>query len=170
MARVTPAVPSGMPRVYRRFEPWRRSHQERLPIPNPLWASAVELARDHGVCRTAQILRLEYGKLKRLAQSAEPVPPTTAPPAFVERLAPPAAGLSECRIELEGPRGKMHIQVAVESVDGKKGHSIHWCGYARTSWQSSRSLAVCLSSAAGSGPFIRDRPNRLFTTTAVLSL
>jgi hypothetical protein len=33
-----------------------------------------------------------------------------ATPAFVELVAPPAVGLSECLIELEGPHGKMRIQ------------------------------------------------------------
>lgn len=111
MARAMPAVPAGMRRVYRRFERWRSSHTGRLPIPAPLWASAVELAREHGVCQTAQILRLEYGKLKRLVESASPVgPPAPPQAAFLELMAPQPAGLSECHIELEGPRGKVRIQ------------------------------------------------------------
>lgn len=111
MARVTPAVPAGMRRVHRRFEHWRSRQKARLPIPKPLWAAAVKLAQDHGVFRTAQVLRLEYGKLKRLVERAGPVAPvTTPPPAFVELLAPLTAGLSECLVELEGPRGKMRIQ------------------------------------------------------------
>jgi len=40
-----------------------------------------------------------------------PVARSSAPPAaFVELMAPQAAGLSECLIELEGPRGRMRIQ------------------------------------------------------------
>jgi hypothetical protein len=96
MARVTPAVPTGMRRVFRRFERWRKLHQGRLPIPDPLWASATKLAREHGVFRRAQILRLEYGELKRLVHSTPPARRTTATPAFLELMAPPpAAGLSE---------------------------------------------------------------------------
>jgi hypothetical protein len=33
-------------KTYRRFERWRSSHTGRLPIPEPLWAAAAELARD----------------------------------------------------------------------------------------------------------------------------
>jgi hypothetical protein len=44
------AIPVGMRRVYGRFERWRKSHTGRLPIPKRLWASAAELAREHGVC------------------------------------------------------------------------------------------------------------------------
>ncbi|HEY5174546.1 MAG TPA: hypothetical protein VII95_03160 [Terriglobales bacterium] len=106
-----PAVPLGMRRVYGRFERWRKSHTGRLPIPERLWASAAELAREHGVFRTAKVLRLEYGKLKRMAESAGSIGcSATAPTSFVELVAPPAMGRSECLIELEGPRGKMRIQ------------------------------------------------------------
>jgi hypothetical protein len=113
--KAAPELPDGMRRIYRRFERWRSSHQTRLPIPSALWASAAAAAREHGVFRTAKILRLEYAKLKRLAESAAPVRRRAASPAeFLELLAPQAApsgpGLSECVIELEGPRGKMRIQ------------------------------------------------------------
>ena len=109
--RARPAVPRSMRKVHGRFERWRKSHTGRLPIPERLWASAAELAREHGVCRTAQVLRLEYGKLKGMVESAGPTRRSATPPAsFVELVAPPAVGLSECLIELEGPRGKMRIQ------------------------------------------------------------
>ncbi len=59
-------IPHGMKRIYRRFARWRSAHPGvRLPIPGRLWASAAEVAREHGICRTAQVLGLEYGKLKR---------------------------------------------------------------------------------------------------------
>lgn len=103
-------IPHGMRRVYRRFERWRSAHTgARLPIPKPLWRLAAEAAREHGVCRTAQVLRLEYGKLKGMVQSARPVAKAAAP-AFMELVGPAATGLSECLIELEGPQGKMRVQ------------------------------------------------------------
>jgi hypothetical protein len=113
--KTPPEVPTGMQRVYRRFERWRSSHQGRVPIPAALWACAAEVARKHGIFRTAKILRLEYGKLKRMAESATPtVRLAPAPAEFVELMALPGApsgpGLSECVIELEGPRGKVRIQ------------------------------------------------------------
>ena len=109
--KTLPDVPVGMQRVYRRFERWRSSHRGRLPIPKALWGAAGEVAREHGVFRTAKILRLEYGKLKRMAESAAPVRRAPAPPAeFLEVVAPSVPGPTECVIELEGPRGKMRIQ------------------------------------------------------------
>ena len=103
-------APAGMQRICRRFERWRSSHRGRLPIPEGLWVSAAAVAREHGVFRTAKVLRLEYGKLKRMAESASGSPqPATVPTAFQEVL-PPPVGVSECVIEVEGPAGKMRLQ------------------------------------------------------------
>lgn len=109
----TSAVPTGMRKVYGRFERWRKSHVGRLPIPERLWRAAAELANEHGVCRTAQALHLEYGKLRRLAELADASRRATAETprsAFVELVTPPGIGGLECLIELEGPRGKLRVQ------------------------------------------------------------
>ena len=104
-------VPDGMQRVYRRFERWRSSHRGRLPIPAELWASAAGVAREHGVFQTAKVLRLDYAKLKRMVESAPRSAQTVpAPPTFLELMPSQAVALSECFIELEGPRGKIRIQ------------------------------------------------------------
>lgn len=126
MAAEPPEIPHGMRRIYRRFAHWRSAHPGvRLPIPGRLWKAAAKVARDHGVCRTAQVLRLEYGKLKQQMESASAGakgPGRTkvasrksgrgrsAAPAFLELVGAPAMGVSECLIELEGPHGKMRIQ------------------------------------------------------------
>lgn len=70
MATQPPEIPYGMPRIHRRFTHWRSAHPGvRRPIPPRLWKAAAQVALEHGVCRTAQVLRLEYGKLKRMAES-----------------------------------------------------------------------------------------------------
>jgi hypothetical protein len=107
--KTVPDVPDGMQKVYQRFERWRSSHQGRLPIPKALWASAAEVAREHGVFRTATILHLEYAKLKRMTKSAAPVKRRTASPAeFLELVAPQVApagpGLTECVASCLGSR------------------------------------------------------------------
>ena len=71
-------VPAGMLRLCRRFECWRKGHKGRLPIPEQLWASAAQAAREHGVFRTAKVLRLEYSKLKRMVEASRPSPKGTA--------------------------------------------------------------------------------------------
>lgn len=139
MASELPDIPHNMRRLYRRFERWRSAHTGRLPIPERLWTAAAELAREHGVFTTAKALHLEYGKLKQLADAAVPaskgqvvktptavrqtqggkrhratLPRRTRPqrrlPAFVELFAPRPGSSPECRVELEGPRGRMRIE------------------------------------------------------------
>jgi hypothetical protein len=41
----------------------------RLPIPPRWWKAAAKVAHEHGVGRPAQVLGLEYGKLKRRVES-----------------------------------------------------------------------------------------------------
>jgi hypothetical protein len=109
--RVQDEVPAGLQGISRRFEHWRSSHHGRLPIPERLWTAAAEAAREHGVFRTAKVLRLEYGKLRRMVEAAAPSKrPTASPATFLELMSPQGVGLAECLIELEGPRGKMRIQ------------------------------------------------------------
>jgi len=114
MGRAAADIPDGMRVVHERLARWRRSHTGRLPIPESLWAAAAEVAREYGVFRTAKVLSLEYGKLKRLAKEAHPGGRRTArlatpPAAFMELLAPGTSAGAECVTELEGPRGKMRI-------------------------------------------------------------
>jgi hypothetical protein len=114
MGRAAPDIPDGMRVLHGRFARWRKSHTGRLPIPDPLWAAAAEMAREHGVFRTAKVLSLEYGKLKRLSTESytglQRTGRLSSPPAAFVELLRPGAGGAECLIELEGPRGKMRIQ------------------------------------------------------------
>ena len=124
MAKDESGVSNNLRKVYQRFQRWRRSHTGRLPIPEPLWAAAAELAREHGIFPTAKALHLEYGKLKERAEAVGPVakgrvakapvavPPRArrAPPAFVELIAPRPGSFPECLVEREGPRGRMRVQ------------------------------------------------------------
>jgi hypothetical protein len=112
MKRDLPDIPHGMRKIVGRFKRWRNKHPGvRLPIPKHLWIAAAEVARENGVGRTAQILGLEYGKLKRLAEAGTVTAKSAVtPPTFVELIGSQAGDLSECLIELEGPHGKMRIQ------------------------------------------------------------
>jgi hypothetical protein len=112
MKKKQPDIPHGMRKIVGRFKRWRNKHPGvRLPIPKSLWILAAEVARENGVGRTAQVLGLDYGKLKRLAESGVVAAKRAATPAtFVELIGAQAGGLSECLIELEGSHGKMRIQ------------------------------------------------------------
>jgi len=72
MSRAAPDLPDEMRAVHGRFARWRKSHTGRLRIPEPLCAAATETAREYGVFRTAKVLQLEYGKLKRLTTELYP--------------------------------------------------------------------------------------------------
>ena len=93
-ARAQYEIPAVLKEARERFEQWRSSQTGRRPIPESLWVLASELARQHGVFRTAQVLRLDYNKLKRLtptttsagtstsaAPAGTPVAPAAKPPA-----------------------------------------------------------------------------------------
>ena len=115
MAQKSRVVPTDLQELCERFEAWRRTRSGKLPIPEPLWAAAAQLAQSHGVCQTAQVLRLEYKKLKRLTEGEKVstrVSRRRAPAAaaFMELVAPQPIAAAECLIELEGPRGKLRIQ------------------------------------------------------------
>ena len=113
----TGAVPADIEELRQQFESWRNTHAHRSRIPETLWASAVKLARQHGLHRTARALYLDYTKLKRLvgSQSAKGKEAATA---FVELLT--AERMPECVVELENARGKkmrIHLRgVAVPDV------------------------------------------------------
>jgi len=126
MANEIPVISPDMRKVYLRFKRWRSSHARRVPIPESMWAAAGELARAHGTNPTARALHLEYGKLKQRAEGAAPAvkrrvakatadaPHRTrrpAPPTFVELMAPPAGNFPGAVVELEGPRGRMRIEL-----------------------------------------------------------
>jgi hypothetical protein len=110
--RVAYEIPAGLKEAQERFSEWRGAQSGRRPIPATLWSLAVELASHHGVFRTAQILRLDYNRLKRQMEGAAPVmKPAPAPqPSFVELIAPAGTPCCECVIEVEGPRGRMRIE------------------------------------------------------------
>jgi hypothetical protein len=111
-SRVQYEIPAKLKEARERFDQWRSSHSGRRPIPESLWELASELARQHGVFRTAQVLRLDYNKLKRCTPGAASTEaPASGPsPAFVELVAPPPPPPCECTIELEGPRGRIRIE------------------------------------------------------------
>ena len=87
-----------------RLVEWRKSHPRRSPLPEEMWAVAVELARRHGIYRTARALPIDYVNLRKRVNGA--VPSTVAVhPEFVEVLvAPPqsSACVEVLRVPLTG--------------------------------------------------------------------
>ena len=107
------ALVENLEEVDQRFKRWRSTRTRGTPIPQALWASAVGLAREQGLNRTARALRLDYYDLKKRLESAAGTRCAGhAQPTFVEWVAPTALGGGECLVELENARGaKMRIQL-----------------------------------------------------------
>ena len=99
-----------------RFEQWRSGRTGKSPIPDELWTVAIRAARQQGVNRAAQQLRLDAGKLKRLLVAADQSKSKTPRrPRFVELVAPATVG-PECLIEFESAGGgkmRIHWKTAV---------------------------------------------------------
>jgi hypothetical protein len=80
-------------------------------IPDALWAAAGELAREHGVNQVSRALHLEFKHLKRVTEAGPQNGGKQAKPSFIELIAPPTSAARECILELEGPRGKLRIEL-----------------------------------------------------------
>jgi hypothetical protein len=87
-----------------RLAEWRKDHSRRTPLPDDVWTAAIELARRHGVYRTACSLPIDYAQLRKRVNGAPP-PTTVSRPEFVEVLmAPvqPATCLEVLRVPVTG--------------------------------------------------------------------
>ena len=108
-------VPVTLSTARRQLDPWRRRQHGRKRLPQELWETAVGLAREHGINKTAHLLGLKYDSLKKRVEGAaqDTRDPGRAKPEFIELL---PGGLTcpspECLIEWEdGHGGKMRMHV-----------------------------------------------------------
>jgi hypothetical protein len=100
-----------------RLTEWRQSRQKGAAIPDELWSAAIEVARRDGVTRTATALHLDGGKLKRLMMAADGVEKKSTRPSFMELIAPEAAAVAQCAIELEGRRARIRIELKANAAE-----------------------------------------------------
>jgi hypothetical protein len=87
MRRTRPRATSARVRQARAgIEKWRKTRKKRSPMPELLWAAAVELAQSDGIYATARALQLNYQSLQcRVAIASRATPPGIgAPRGFVE--------------------------------------------------------------------------------------
>ena len=98
------------------FAAWRRIKRGRERIPDPLWAVAVEAAREHGVNKTSRALRLNHSALQAEAQRrAGDVVSGNGPARFVELTVPAVGGVGESVVEAEDGHGaklRVHLKGA----------------------------------------------------------
>jgi len=104
-------IPESIVQLQLQLEQFRSSHPYRTRLPETLWQSAVELARQHGLYSVAHPLRLDFTQLKKRLGGVVNTPRKASAPAFVELIASHPATVSECVIEFESSMGgKMRIQ------------------------------------------------------------
>jgi hypothetical protein len=103
-------LPPDLVRGQHQFQAWREQRKSGCRIPQSLWRMAVQLAKAHGVSRTAAVLRLDYYRLKERSEAVA-IPPQPSNPAFVE-LTSPVLVAKQCRVELDNGAGAtMRVQL-----------------------------------------------------------
>ena len=115
--RARGSLPSDLAQARNRFQAWRAQRTGRGRIPRSLWALAVQLAKGHGVSRTATVLGLDYDRLKTRAEADTRETPSK-PPAFVE-LPAPVLGGKQGLFELDNGAGailRVHL-VGYDAAD-----------------------------------------------------
>ena len=104
-------VPVPMRKVHGQLQRWRRQRRGRERIPETLWVAAGELARRHVVNQVSRVLRLEFNQLRRAAEAGGRNGHKQTTPAFMELIASQRPAARECVLELEGPGGKLRIEL-----------------------------------------------------------
>src|SRR5712691_11143527 len=106
--RPTVTVPAEIEEAQLQFENWRCERKRGQRIPENLWGTAVELAKQHGVWPTARALHLDHNRLKRRVGNGED---DVKSGGFVE-LIPQDAIRCACIVEMEDARGaRMRIEL-----------------------------------------------------------
>lgn len=104
-------VPARLSRLEKRLTAWRKARTPGQRIPKSIWKSAVKLATEYGLSKTAVALKLNYEGLRKHVERANAESPSTAP--FIELPANSFPIASECVIEWEDVDGaimRMHLK------------------------------------------------------------
>jgi hypothetical protein len=110
-------VPAEIRELSRQIEQWRSARPHRMPMPEPLWRLAANLAARYSVAQVSRFLRLDYYSLKERIRPEERHPirvseSRASGPTFIELPSLNAPAVTECSIELEHPRGqRMRIHI-----------------------------------------------------------
>ncbi len=114
MPKENTAVPESITELQAQLEEFRSTHPHRARLPLPVWQSAAELARCHGIYVVAHSLGLDYSTLKKhLSGSPAPSRPRRrkTQPRFVELIGGARERVDEYVIEFESLHGgKVRIQ------------------------------------------------------------
>ena len=122
--RPTVTVPAEIEEAQLQFENWRCERKRGQRIPENLWGTAVELAKQHGVWPTARALNLDYSRLKRRVRNGDDEVKSGA---FVELISQGA--ILACIVEMEDARGaRMRIELKGVAADVTALSRTFWSG------------------------------------------
>lgn len=103
--------------VHRQLSAWRRVRKHREAIPQNLWMLMVGLARQHGVSRVCQALRINYYSLKERVEVSHRSGKSPETTRFVEVKLPKPVEQPGCVIELEdGSGAKMTLRFSQQEA------------------------------------------------------
>ena len=119
MPRKQPPVPVlSLSEVKEQFKTWRRTRKSLRPIPEKLWAAAVNLTAYHSISQIAKELVVDYSVLKRRVQlKNKDAAASTNSLDFIELNLEPPAAVAECIVEMQdrlGSKMRMHIRGQTE--------------------------------------------------------
>ena len=116
----SPAPSPSLGEVKEQFKIWRRTRKSLRPIPEKLWAAAVNLTGYHSISQIAKELVVDYSVLKRRVQlKNKDAAASTNPPDFIELNLEPPAAVSECIVEMQdrlGLKMRMHFRGQTDVV------------------------------------------------------
>src|SRR5712691_3711029 len=122
--RPTVTVPAEIEEAQLQFENWRCERKRGQRIPENLWGTAVELAKQHGVWPTARALHLDHNRLKRRVGNGDDEAQRGA---FVELISQGA--ILACIVEMEDARGaRMRIELKGVAADVTALSRTFWSG------------------------------------------
>lgn len=116
MAGQTAVEDAELERIEAELDVWRRSPERGRGIPEEIWRDVVTLAREHGVCRVARSLGLNYDSVKRRASACGIALKRRAAPTFVELGLQSVGGDGTRVLELSTPDG-VRLTVKGASVE-----------------------------------------------------
>jgi hypothetical protein len=109
--KIKSPIPEPVAQLQRQLEEFRNTRRRRTRLPEALWQSAMELAREYGLYSVAHPLRLDYVQLNKRLGGIPNLRKKATKPAFIELISAHPATMSECLIEFESSiGGKMRIQ------------------------------------------------------------
>ena len=97
-----------MARLETELTEWRASNRRPTPIPANIWNGAAKLSEQLGIIEVAQTLRLDRGKLKRMAEGGGSTRKPSQVATFIEFQATQLAetvGALSCALEFESAGG-----------------------------------------------------------------